>query len=340
MDEYAAKIFAAYGLTPVGFLPPQKGYRNTSYAAKLPDGNLVNLITYKNEPGSAQLIRRTNDVADYLAWRDLPVRRTYDKRILCLNSSAEEKRYAALYDYLPGDTIPWEAYTKDHVKVLGMALSAVHHELADYPPVKLPRVHEQYAVQLQRMEKYFSQEGVRRAMAAKLQMRAPIAECQALLSLMLECKKLPAQQALHMDFVRGNILFQSAGEHNGSSLAVGSASISGILDFEKTAYGHPLFDIARTLAFLLVDCKYKTEAEVRKYFIYSGYAKRGPKALPLVNVAIRNNHIDLLERLVDLFLLHDFYKFLRHNPYESLSDNEHYQRTVKLCLQRGLSHSI
>ncbi len=70
---------------------------------------------------------------------------------------------------------------------------------------------------------------------------------------------------LHMDFVRGNILYSQNHE----------LRISGILDFEKAAYGSPLFDIARTYAFLLVDCKYKSEKEIGKYFLRSGYIKRG-----------------------------------------------------------------
>jgi Ser/Thr protein kinase RdoA (MazF antagonist) len=43
-------------------------------------------------------------------------------------------------------------------------------------------------------------------------------------------------------------------------------AITGIIDFEKTAAGPRIFDIARTLAFLLVDCKAKTPAQVTNYF--------------------------------------------------------------------------
>jgi len=122
-----------------------------------------------------------------------------------------------------------------------------------------------------------------------------------------------------MDFVRGNILFDE-GVH-----------ITGVLDFEKASHGHPLFDIARTLAFLLVDCKYKTEAQVRKYFLLSGYNKRGTGDFKITAMNAR-----LLEQLVELFLLYDFYKFLRHNPYEALPQNEHFVRTQALLLQRQL----
>lgn len=339
MEEIAKKLFEAYGLRPVRYLPAQKGYRNSNFAAELPDGSMVNLIVYKNEPNSAELIRRTNDIGNFLAIRGIPARKTHDRRILCLNTSSDNlKRYAALYGYLPGDTIPWEAYTKDHVKALGMGLSTVHDALKDYPGEDLPRVHEQYSRQLGRMTAYFKQTGVGRAIAAKLYIQAPVEACEVLVPILQHCSRLPSQQALHMDFVRGNILFYPAyTNHQSRDLSVGNVMISGILDFEKAAWGHPLFDIARTLAFLLIDCKYKSEAQVRKYFLHSGYAKRGPAALPLVHATTGDGRFDLLERLIDLFLLHDLFKFLRHNPYESLADNEHYQRTVDLCLRRGLA---
>ena len=113
-----------------------------------------------------------------------------------------------------------------------------------------------------------------------------------------------------------------------------------MLDFEKTACGHPLFDIARSLAFLLVDCKYKTDQQIRKYFLYSGYQKRGNNHLPRVILIGKNRSSDLLEKLVDIFLTYDFYKFLKHNPYESLNSNEHYQRTRELLLSRKMIYRI
>jgi aminoglycoside phosphotransferase (APT) family kinase protein len=118
-----------------------------------------------------------------------------------------------------------------------------------------------------------------------------------------------------MDFVRGNILFSGF-------------EITGILDFEKTALGHPIMDMARTLAFLLVDCKYKTEEKVNKYFVQSGYTKRGAN-----KETINDDDRGLL---VEMFLLYDLYKFLRHNPYESLYENEHYIRTKDILVKYGV----
>jgi Ser/Thr protein kinase RdoA (MazF antagonist) len=105
------------------------------------------------------------------------------------------------------------------------------------------------------------------------------------------------------------------------------AKISGILDFEKASWGPPIFDIARTLAFLIVDCKYKPEPKVRKYFLHSGYNKRGDSNF---------THTKVFEQLVDFFLVHDFYKFLKHNPYETLEQNEHFVRTRDFLLKRNI----
>ena|SRR5579862_918408 len=129
-----------------------------------------------------------------------------------------------------------------------------------------------------------------------------------------------------MDFVRGNILFTSSP----------TLEITGILDFEKAARGHPSFDIARTLAFLYVDCKYKEVDQVRRAFLLSGYHRYGRTPYRPVTVRTTLGPYDLLETLIDIFLLYDFYKFLRHNPYESLSINEHFVRTCQLLAERQL----
>lgn len=311
--EILARALKMYGSKAVSWRQPEAGYRNHSYAFSLDDGSERNLILYKREPDILATIKRANYVSDFLASRGWPTRRTADTRILRLNSSTSTA-YAALYNYLPGSTIPWEAYTMEHLKQLGASLAGVHAALAALEQSTLPNVSDEYLALARKMEDYFARRGVRSALANKLDLLAPtnLKKFQLLLEKLAGTDKA---QALHMDFVRGNILF--AGK---------PPQISGILDFEEAAWGAPIFDIARTLAFLLVDCKYKPDAKIRKYFLYSGYAKRGQGTLDSV----------LLEPLVDFCLMHDFYKFLRHNPYEFLSKNEHFIRTRDLALARGL----
>ncbi|HVI69244.1 MAG TPA: phosphotransferase [Magnetospirillaceae bacterium] len=305
-EAVVARILDAYSVDFLAIAAAQKGYRNSSFAVKTAHGTL-NVILYKTEAGMAERIQRANFVGDFLAHRGLPARQTYSSRIIRLRGTALTK-YAAIYHYLPGDTIPWEAYTMKHIKALGEAMGKMHAVLRNFSGT-LPGATDELKALHARMRRYFSDIHVSRAMWQKL----------SLIISKHTFDKLPVSlhlknQALHLDFVRGNILFQGA-------------KITGILDFEKTARGPVEYDLARTLAFLFVDCKYKTEPKIRKYFLQSGYIKRGGGVIV---------DAGLLERLVSFFLLHDFYKFLRHNPYEALQRNEHFMRTRLVLLQRGL----
>ena len=304
------RIVRQYGLAADAWLRVEKGYRNESHVVRLRDGQLVNLILYKSEPAIIRTIHNANSVGDFLAVQGFPARRTLDTRLVTIGTS-DRRRYASLYTYLPGKSIAWEAYGQSHIKLLGKTMSDLHAALQAYDTHQLPDAIAQHQAIFERVERYFADPGVAAAMRQKLGLLPPTTVLATARRVLTACQRLPQPQALHMDFVRSNVLFESA---------PAGIRISGILDFEKTAAGHPVFDIARTLAFLLVDCKYKPTVKVRKYFLYSGYHKRGAapldaRLLPLIN------------RLVDMFLLYDFYKFLRHNPYESLSTNEHFMRT-------------
>jgi len=305
------RILQQYGLHPEIVRGVQKGYRNHSYAVDLGGGRTLNLIIYKREEEILSRIKNANRVADFLAGKGFPARRTADGRIVTMKAG-DFVKYAALYDYLPGKTIPWEAYTMDHIKQLGAAMSNMHAALKPLQQGNLPFVIDECRRLMTRIEKYFADEGVHDALAGKLGLALfDTTRIRPALTASIDIQA----QALHMDFVRGNVLFG------------GEDEITGVLDFEKTAWGPPVFDIARTLAFLIVDCKYKNEAKVRKYFLHSGYNKRGQAEF---------QPSELLEDLLDFFLLHDFYKFLRHNPYESLKHNEHFVRTRDFLLKRNI----
>lgn len=314
-EVLAKKILQKYGLVPVMVHAVQKGYRNQSFAAQTIEGAMVNLLIYKREQHIVAKIRHANRVGNFFAARGLPARRTYDSRIIRLGNGPRTK-YAALYNYLPGTTIPWEAYTMEHIKLVGGMLSDLHAAIQPLPHGDEPYIVDECRALLKRMEAYFADDGVHDAMAAKLGLA--ILDTTRLRPALTACIDLPGQRALHMDLVRGNILFDGRDD---------DLHISGVLDLEKTAWGPPIFDIARTLAFLIIDCKYKEEAKVRKYFLHSGYNKRGKSTF---------NPTPLLEHLLDFFLFHDFYKFLRHNPYESLEDNEHFVRTRDFLLKRSV----
>jgi len=209
----------------------------------------------------------------------------------------------------------------------------MHTALDNIPKTPLPHVVGEYLNIAKRMHSYFSDPQVCSALQQKTGLSVNEKVFKTILITLRVCEKLPNQQVLHMDFVRSNILF--SGSQDNSKLA-----ISGILDFEKTAYGHIVFDIARTMAFLMVDCKNKTPGQVHKYFLISGYIRRGGNGFQNIILNVKDRKINVLDSLINLFLLYDFYKFLRHNPYEYLYQNEHFIKTKKLLLERSLICSI
>lgn len=325
MDEPTiTRILETYGYRDFTLLPMQKGYRNESHPFELKDGQILNFMLFKQEQGSLQLIRNADRTSLAAAQAGLPARQPVSEQIVKLRAGPWHK-YGRVYGYLSGHTIPWEAYTQGHIKQLGKSLSDLHAVLGMLPTEHYPSVAEQYLAQSTRMQTYFSQVGVTHALRAKLGLSFEVNTFAPLTRVLLASKQLQHQQVLHMDFVRSNILFDETSE----------PTISGILDFEKTAVGHPTFDVARTLAFLLVDCKYKTEDQVRKYFLQSGYVKRGEQPYFKTTIRDQGTSNDLLETLISLFLLYDFYKFLRHNPYESLPENEHFTRTRDFLIKQG-----
>jgi Ser/Thr protein kinase RdoA (MazF antagonist) len=325
-DQTVSRILMQYGYDSFSLLPMEKGYRNESHPFRV-GGNIYNLILYKNEPDSLQLIRNADRAANFAARTGLPSRQTVNSRIVKLQAG-EWRKYGAVYNYLPGHTIPWEAYTRNHIKLLGKTLSDLHSALNTLPTIGYPQIADQYVNLIGGMDAYFIRPGVSKALENKLGLKMDSAGLDRFRRIVSACKGLGHQQVLHMDFVRSNILFG-----DGDTLV-----ITGILDFEKSAVGHPFFDIARTLAFLLVDCKYKTEIQIRKYFLYSGYLRRGKQQYHRVAVKDTNESYSLLEALVELFLVYDFYKFLLHNPYESLSENDHFVRTKNILLHHRLVH--
>jgi Ser/Thr protein kinase RdoA (MazF antagonist) len=210
-----------------------------------------------------------------------------------------------------------------HIKLLGYGLARFHEAAGSYPGI-LPDIELVYRDIQSRMEQYFADDNVKRAMKQKLDIAIELPNYRGLLDY---AYSLADRTTLHMDFVRSNLLFDDT--NAGSELAVETLALSGILDLEKAARGNVVFDVARTLAFLMVDCN-KPEAKLRKYFLDSGYIKRGVRNLKPMYF----EGIDMLEQLINMFLIYDLYKLLRQNPYESLSDNHHFVQTRDILKQR------
>lgn len=309
-----SRVLRAYNIEADKISKPQKGYRNEIWPILTRDKQMINITFYKRESGIVDRINRADKVSGYLRSNGFPAKKRIDSRVLSLTSGNLVVNICA-YDYLPGSTIPWEAYTMERIKTLGSTMSNMHASLRKMPTINLPSVYDEYLAIIERMRTYIKNPNVKAASLKKLKIIVNLDRLDDYSEFLKSLKSTPNQQTLHMDFVRGNILFN----HN---------EITGILDFEKTARGHVDMDIARTLAFLLVDCKYKTNEKVNKYFLRSGYQKRG------ANKDYKND--DNLQKLVEMFLLYDLYKFMLHNPYESLKYNEHFMRTKDILVIYGV----
>lgn len=323
-----ADICGRYGYTYVSTGAINSGYRNTSYQVMSADARVLNLIVHKADELTVRYIRAHHELGAALAARGLPVRAPIDRRILCMKSGARV-RYAALYTYLPGETILWEAYTRSHVKLLGYALAMFHAATRELRGVALADVEVEYDGTVKCMQRYFTEQDTMGALQEKCGVRVDTDVLATYARFIAKCRRLPGRIPLHMDFVRGNVLF--ADDVKTSVLRVGHTTLTGIIDLEKAAIGHLYWDVARTLAFLLVDCP-RARDKTYQYFLNSGYIKRGQGVLRPLSVDGR----DMLETLIDMFLAYDFYKFLRDNPYESLANNHHFVRTRDILLERGL----
>ncbi len=334
--EQLYSVAEYYGVSVGTPLHPQRGYRNTSYPFEGPRGNTwYNFVIYADEAGIVDRIVRINNLGRHLFAKGLPVRCPADDRIMALRVP-RQIRYGSLYYYLRGQTIPWEAYTKKHIKLLGMALASIHRGTGDMSQNEFPSVYDEYQLIVQRMQRYFDRRPVQEALNYKTGIRLDTRYLTHLLGFLDSARVLPEQRILHMDLVRGNVLYDTA--HAQSEFAIDELALSGVIDFEKAAVGHRLFDVARTLAFLIVDCNSKTEAEIRRACIDSGYIRRGGGRLQPLTVAVAGRHEDVLETAITMFLLYDLYKFLRHNPYESLAQNHHFCRTRDALVARKMIH--
>ncbi|MBN1915918.1 phosphotransferase [Candidatus Dojkabacteria bacterium] len=301
------------------------GFRNDVFKVKEKDtGKFFVLIVYKKEAGIERIIKNAHAVAHYLKTKNFPVRTLFKLKSKKSNKEDEDTlagRYIALYNHLPGHSIPWEAYKRRHLKSIGKTLSDMHFEIKNFKKGKcFPLWKKEIIREIDSIQKYFKK--VEPWILKKLKLKLNWTEIENTADFSSKIFYNKNQTMLHYDFVRGNILFSN------KVLDDDTSEITGILDFEKVCIGPAIADVARTLSFLIVDCKYKNEEEVKKWFLERGYKKRGKCK------TIHNEFV--LESLIKIFWLRDFYKFLLHNPYEDLLLNEHFLRTRDKLLGKNL----
>jgi len=342
-----------YNLKPRCVTKLDGGFRNQCFRIFTNEKKQYVCIIYKSERGIDKLISNAHIVADFLKTEKFPVRypiQTLRGEDFIKHKDGGKVRRIAVYNYLPGRTIPWEAYTRRHLKSMGKTLSDIHYTLSQHRGdksqskkslnrkstiphsrkrsesiiEKLPKWWRITRKEIEDMLEYFNR--VEPWIEKKLKVKLDWDSVKAVLGDLVEdCRQFPSG-VLHYDFTRGNIVFSSKLNEK-----LDVYPIVGILDLEKVCYGPMIADIARTLAFLMVDCKYKDEQTVRKRFLQSGYQKRGNTKL-----AFDTEFYRVLDRLIAFFWLRDFWKFLEHNPYEYLYMNEHYLRTKNLLLKVNL----
>ena len=332
-EDLVKRAINFFGIQPAHIHNVEKGYRNSSYHFTSVEGHDLNLIFYKNESGILDRIKRADQVSELAFSRGLSVRHLYDTRILTLKNN-HKTIYARLYHYLPGQTIAWEMYSMKHIKLLGQAMSDLHSAIKD-SRAQLPLASNELLDQHAYISEYFANPSIQKAVQTKLQLRINQSIFDQFKQTILIANELPSQP-LHLDLVRGNILYSSHKLEACKNTAdpiwqISDLTISGLIDFEKSARGHVIFDLARSYAFLLADCANKTPDKIYKYLIHSGYNKRGS------SYADFDRH--LFDGLVSYYLFYDFYKFLEHNPYEFLNQNHHYLRTRDILIDRKVLKS-
>ncbi len=250
-------------------------------------------------------------VAGKLATAGLPARTAVlarDGRKFCKYAFRGENNFFALYEYLPGEALMWESYTRRHLYALGATLKQIHVALKNETGLELPQWRKYLPSDSAKITKYFQVNS--KIIKTKLKIELNTEKFQKILKSMQADK---TTQVIHGDFVRSNVLFSSEKRAE-------DYEITGILDFEKCMYAPAIVDIARTLAFLLVDCKHKSESEIVYHFLIRGYgANDYPKYISLYH----------LKEFLLYFWTRDLWKFLTANPYESLHQNYHFTATVK-----------
>lgn len=295
------------------------GYRNFVWRLHDMKGTSYCLVIYKSEPNIAAKISAAHASAAATAKTGLPVRlpiynvnqrteviQLTTQRANSVRNSEPIQRLAVLYPFLSGETLPWNGFNAGHLHNLGRALALIHQSELMTEKDKLPVVETSLLVQLESSWEYINSESRRDALKTKLKLSVDLEKLAELLNQMkdFDWEDNP-RRLLHLDLVRSNLLFKKE-------------ELTGIIDFEKTAIGPVELDVARTLAFLIVDQHHKSPSQIWRSLYLNGYLATGKQKLNRANLKLFTYY----------FWWYDFYKFLLHNPYEDLPKNWHFRRTV------------
>lgn len=293
-----------------------------------------------NSLESREFLIALDKIAELLREKGIPsrvaIKSDKEERVINLYGVEfhDKKRYFSLFELLSGKTLPWEAYTRRHLRSLGMMQGKIHSAFLDiYEELNvveiglIPTWSQYIKSDSGRLQNYLEKNN--ETILNKLDIELSIQKIQNSINNVssFSCPYNDPEyksQLIHGDFVRGNILFSDIK----SDLIY---MITGVMDFEKLMLANSEIDIARTLAFLIVDCKFKTVEDIIKYYLNEGY-----NTLGTVDNRQKKILFSKLENYMIYFWLRDFWKYLESNPYEDLLNNEHFMRTIKLLAEREL----
>lgn len=285
VKKYYPKLIE--GQKQISVFAIEQGFMNNVYKICIGDKSYIAIFYNKNRYNNSyakNFLEEINNICLFLKSNSIPCRVTNNQIVQV------DGRFLGIYDFIEGKTLSWEAYTRRHLTSLSETMNKMHTVLQDYKGTRyIPSWNDYLPIDYKKLHKYYTENLP--TIETKLGIKIEIEKIESLYKNIIN-RPVSNKQLVHMDFVRGNILFDN------------NYKITGILDFEKMLIGDTQLDRARTYAFLVVDCKYKTKEQIDYYF------GKGDK------------------NLVEYFWLRDFWKFLSCNPYESLSQNEHYQGTL------------
>lgn len=324
----------------------EQGYMNTAFTVAVLDelslqkGRKFVVVIYnvnRYNDQSKKFLTQTYQAASALERSGLPARtavQNFKSQLISEVKFSDGKiRLIGLYRYLPGSTIPWEGYTRRHLRALGRTMAEVHKIWSKYDGESsdIPCWGNYLESDCESMFGYFNanENFIKNKLKVKLNSERGKQTINELRGVRIEVNsQCDLYQLIHCDFVRGNILFSDQKKDQ-------TYPITGILDFEKVMHGPREADLGRTLAFLLVDCKYKTRQEIDQYFLREGYLLKIDQSESYSKLSFNK-----LQTYINYFWMRDFWKLLQCNPYEDLSLNFHYGKTLQELKKQKLILSI
>lgn len=199
------------------------GLDKLNFAVHSPEGFFIWQLSAR--PLNSERRELLEKLAGHMESRGIATRHLVTPSVIQLDRSAF--RWMAVYHGVAGRSIPWSDYSEPQI------ISAVRY---------LARIHEAG-------RSFAGRNSLARISEAFRPVKIPAVpgyrvNQDALNNIKTRLRARNSDQAtatvLHGDFGRANIIFQEE-------------SVSGVVDFDRAVFGHPLFDLGRFTSYLLLD---------------------------------------------------------------------------------------